>query len=175
MKPIYYPILRVVLTLLVGIAMIAFPGSILTYLATVVGLLFILPGVVEWLRYLIINLKRSRRARRNNHMRFPLLATLSIVVGVIIMCFSVEFLKIFSFVLAVSLIIAGIYEIAMIVRSNVKGKWGFYVMPVSLSLLGIFILSNPLELLPHLIIVMFGVGAVIYAINELIYIARISN
>ena len=74
-----------------------------------------------------------------------------------------------------SLIIAGIYEIAMIVRSNVKGKWGFYVMPVSLSLLGIFILSNPLELLPHLIIVMFGVGAVIYAINELIYIARISN
>lgn len=175
MKAIYYPILRIVLTLLVGGAMIAFPGNVLSYIAIVVGLLFIIPGAIELLRYLIIYFRGNRRDRRNNPMRFPVIATLSIIAGIVVIAFSSQFIQIFALLLAVALIIAGGYEIIMIARSEVKNMVGFYIMPALLALLGIFILANPLDLLPNLIVIMFGVGAIIYAINEIVYLARIAK
>ena len=77
--------------------------------------------------------------------------------------------------LATGLIIAGIYEIVMILRSTTRNMIAFYILPTLLTLLGIFILANPLNMLPHMIVILFGIGAVVYSINEIIYMARISR
>jgi hypothetical protein len=63
----------------------------------------------------------------------------------------------------------------MIARSPNRNILGFYVLPALLSLLGIFILVNPLDLLPNVIVIMFGIGAIIYCINEIVYLARINK
>ena len=73
------------------------------------------------------------------------------------------------------LFIAGIYEIVMIAGSPCRHLPTFYIVPVVLTLLGVFVLINPLYLLPHVIVVLFGVGAVMYSICEIIYITRINR
>ncbi|MBQ6939279.1 MAG: DUF308 domain-containing protein, partial [Muribaculaceae bacterium] len=108
-------------------------------------------------------------------INFPILATLCAVIGIIIIVFRHEVVKIFSLVLASALLIAGIYEIIMIARSTNRNILGFYVLPALLTLLGIFILINPLDLLPNVMVIMFGVGAIIYCINEIVYLARIGK
>lgn len=175
MKPSYYPIIRIIFTLILGILMIVIPQSILYYIAVVVGLMLIIPGAIQLIRYLIICCKRNQRDRRYHPMKFPILATLAIIVGGIIIAFSNFFIEIFSLMFAVLLIIGGLYEIVMIIRSQRKNTIGYYVMPALLTLLGIFILANPLNLLPNLIVMIFGVGAVLYSINEIIYLARIER
>lgn len=175
MKPTYYPIIRIVLTLLVGIFMIISPSSVLSYIAIIVGLLLLIPGIIQLLRYAIVRFQRNRRDRRNSIINFPILATLCAVIGIIIIVFRHEVVKIFSLVLASALLIAGIYEIIMIARSTNRNIPGFYVLPALLTLLGVFILINPLDLLPNVMVIMFGVGAIIYCINEIVYLARIGK
>lgn len=175
MKPTYYPILRIVVTLIAGIFMIAYPASVLSYIAFIIGLLLIIPGMLQLVRYMIIVCKRNRRDRRNNPMTFPYVSLLSTLAGIGIIAFSDEIVKVFALLLAAGLILAGGYEIFMILRSEVRNSVGFYIMPSLLLLLGIFILINPLSLLPHIIVTMFGIGAVVYCINEIIYLARIAK
>ncbi|MBR3951913.1 MAG: DUF308 domain-containing protein [Bacteroidaceae bacterium] len=175
MKATYYPIIRIVFTLIVGIFMIISPSSILSYIAIIIGLLLLIPGIVQLLRYAIIRFQRNHRDRRNSSIKFPVLPTACAVTGILIIVFWKEVVKIFSIVLASSLLLAGIYEIMMIARSANRNKLGYYVLPALLTLLGVFILINPLDLLPNVIVIMFGVGAIIYCINEIIYLARIGK
>lgn len=175
MKSAYYPILRIVLTLIVGVFMIIFPNKVLSYIALLLGLLLLIPGTTQLLRYIIVYCKRNRRDRRYNPMTFPYLATACVVAGVAIIVFSSEIVKIFAFLLASALIFAGIYEIAMIVKSIRKNSIGYYIMPVFLILLGAFILLNPLDFLPKATVTLFGIGAIIYSINEILYMARIDR
>ena len=175
MKPTYYPIIRIVLTLTVGIFMIISPGSVLSYIAIIIGMLMLIPGIIQLLRYAIVRFQRNHRDRRNSTLKFPILSTLCALVGILIIIFSHEVVKIFSLVLASSLLIAGVYEIIMIARSPNRNILGFYVLPSLLSLLGIFILVNPLDLLPNVVVIMFGIGAIIYCINEIVYLARINK
>lgn len=173
MKTSYYPIIRIILTLIMGVLMIIFPQSILYYIAVVLGVMLIIPGVVQLTRYFIVYSKLNQRDRRYNPVKFPILATLAIIVGVLIIVFSDVIVKVFSLLLATMLILGGLYEIVMIFRSRHKMSYGYYIMPAILTLLGIFILMNPLDLIPNLIVVTFGIGSVIYCINEIIYMARI--
>lgn len=175
MKSAYYPILRIVLIILIGIFMIIYPESILKYIAVVIGLLLLIPGAIQLIRYLIVCCKRNRRDRRYNPMTFPFLATFCVLAGVAVIVFSQEIAMVFSLLLAAGLISAGGYEIGMIVKSECRNRVGYYLLPALLVLLGIFILVNPLDLLPKIMIIMFGVGAIIYGINEIVYLARIER
>lgn len=170
MNPSYYPILRIVITLIAGIAMIIFPSQILSYIAILLGMLLIIPGAVQLIRYMIVRFKRSRRDRRNNPMRFPIVATLSVIVGIVIIIFSKELAGLFSILLASALIFAGVYEIVSLVRTKSNNKLAVYILPSVLVLLGIFILANPLNLIPNLIVIMFGIGSIIFSINEIVYL-----
>lgn len=170
MRPTYYPILRIVLTFLAGIAMIMFPGEILSYIAILVGLLFIIPGVVIMIRYMIVRFKRNHRVRRNNTMKFPFIAMLAVIVGSVIVIMSNELSSIFSILLASALIFVGGYEVIVLMRTKLGKKISVYILPSLLILLGIFILANPLNLIPNMIVTMFGIGAIIYCINEVVYL-----
>ena len=74
MKAAYYPILRIVLTLVSGIFMIIYPAGVLSYIAIIIGLLLIIPGLIQLLRYAIVFTKRNRRDRRNSPITFPFIA-----------------------------------------------------------------------------------------------------
>ena len=175
MKPTYYPILRIVLTLIAGIFMIVSPSNVLAYIAFVVGLLLFIPGLVQLMRYAIIRLQRNRRNRRNSTLKFPVLSALCALSGVLIMIFWQEMVMIFSLVLASGMLIAGVYEVVMIVRSEHRNILGYYIVPAILTLLAIFILINPLDMLPNMMIILYGIGAILYAISEIVYWARIGK
>ena len=174
-KPTYYPILRIVLTLIAGVFMIVAPGRVLTYIAYVVGVLLMVPGLVLLVRYAMVRWQRNQRYRRNHAVPFPVLALLCTIAGLSIIVFSQEIVEMLSLVLAVGLLIAGIYEIVMIAGSPCRYIPTFYIVPVVLTLFGVFVLINPLYLLPHVIVVLFGVGAVMYSICEIIYMTRINR
>ncbi|MBO7317486.1 MAG: hypothetical protein J6U43_02055 [Bacteroidales bacterium] len=138
-------------------------------------MLLLIPGLVQILRYFIVRFQRNHRNRRNTTIKFPILATLCALAGVAIIIFWREVVMIFSLVLASGMLIAGVYELIMIARSVLRNQVGFYILPATLTLLGVFILINPLDLLPNMMVVMFGVGAIMYCINEIIYLARIGR
>ena len=170
MKPSYYPVLRIVLTLIAGVAMIMFPGRILAYIAILLGALLLIPGIVVLVRYAIVRFKRNRRDRRYNPMKFPLLALLAVIAGTAIIVMANKLSGIFSILLASALIFVGGYEIIALIRTKCNKKVSVYILPSLLVLLGIFILVNPLNLVPNLIVIMFGIGAIVYCINEVVYI-----
>ncbi len=170
MRPSYYPILRIVLTLIAGVAMILFPGEILSYIAILLGFLLIIPGAIQLIRYGVVRFKRNRRDRRYHPMKFPFIALLAVIAGVAIVVLSHELVGIFSILLASALIFVGGYEILALIRTKNKLKVAVYLLPTLLILLGIFILVNPLHLIPSMIVIMFGVGAIIYSINEVVYL-----
>ncbi len=170
MNPSYYPILRIVLTLAAGVAMILFPGEILAYIAILLGFLLIIPGVTQLIRYAIVRFKRNRRDRRYHPMKFPFVALLAVMAGVTLVVLSHKLAGIFSILLASALIFVGGYEIMALIRTRSKHKVAIYLLPALLILLGVFILINPLHLIPNVIVIMFGIGAIIYSINEVVYL-----
>ena len=172
MKASYYPLLRIVLTLVTGIFMIVSPDSVLTYIAYIIGLLLIVPALIQLMRYALVRFQRNSGSA---FMTFPILSLLCAISGLFIILFSHEIVKVFSLLLASGLLIAGIYEIVLIARSANRNTLGYYILPIILTLMGIFIISNPLDLLPHVIVIMFGIGAIIYSISEIIYLVRISR
>ena len=95
MRPSYYPILRIVLTLIAGVAMILFPGEILSYIAILLGFLLIIPGAIQLIRYGVVRFKRNRRDRRYHPMKFPFIALLAVIAGVAIVVLSHELVGIF--------------------------------------------------------------------------------
>ena len=175
MKPTYYPILRIVLTLIAGIFMIVSPSSVLAYIAFIVGLLLFIPGAMQLIRYAFIRLQRNRRDRRNSTLKFPILSALCALSGIIIMIFWQETVMIFSLVLASGMLIAGVYETTLIARSEHRNILGYYIVPAILTLLAIFILINPLDMLPNMMVVLYGIGSLLYAISEIVYYARIGK
>lgn len=175
MKPIYSSLLRIVIALLIGILMITNPQFILSYIALVLGLLLIIPALVVLLRYIIVHCRTNRRDRRNNPIAFPFLATLSIIAGIAIIVFQKEITMLLGYVLAVGLILVGTYEIVSLFRAKERLNIAFYIMPILLIILGIFIIINPLDLLANVIIILFGCGLVVYSINEFIYLARVEK
>ncbi len=172
MKVIYAPITRIIPALLIGVIMVLFPHQALHYIAILLGLLLLIPGVIQLVRYTIAHTKRSRRLRRNSTITFPIIATIFSLIGIAILCFPAQTATLAMYLLGAALVFAGAYEILFLALRKQHIHTLYYVIPILLVVVGVFLLINPLAIAEQIVVRIFGISIILHAIIEIIYFIK---
>ena len=157
-------IIRCISTLLTGVLFLVLGDSALSLLVTLVGVLFMVPGIVSLTTYF---------RRRNQRLIFPFAGLGSLLLGLWLVAVPSFFVGIFMYILGGVLTALGMYQLVMLIISArlLPVSWPLYLSPTLVLLLGLFVIFNPFEAaaLPFIII---GIGCIVSAFNELIAIYR---
>lgn len=157
-------ILRGVLAIILGVVLVMWPEAAIIYMIMVIGACFLLPGIYSIVGYFL----RNKENEVTSQM-FPLDGLGSLLLGAWLLIMPHFFVNILMYLLGAVLVLAGIQQIATLIRAR---KWsivpyGFYVLPSLILLVGILILVYPMDVMANTLTV-FGVATLFYGVNELI-------
>lgn len=163
MKKIDGTILRSAFAIILGLVLVLWPGSAVQYLVIVIGVLFIVPGVISLVGYF-----RARSKSPDLSSSFPIESAGSILLGLWLVSMPAFFVNILMYVLGALLVIAGIQQI---VSLSTARKWTtvpvpFYLFPVLILLCGIVILAYPFTVAASAFMFL-GVVCLVYGAGEL--------
>jgi len=161
--------LRGITALLIGGLLVFWSQSAVTYLIMAIGCLFLIPGLLSLLAYL-------RNTSSEGTRRFgwsQMLGVGSILFGLCLIVSPVFFEKSLMYALGIILSYAGLSEIIQltVARQWVRVPGGFYVTPVLVMLLGIFILFNPIES-ANLPFIVLGIGCMVYGLSDMVNVIK---
>lgn len=161
--------LRGITALLIGGLLVFWSQSAVTYLIMAIGCLFLIPGLLSLLAYL-------RNTSSEGTRRFgwsQMLGVGSILFGLCLIVSPVFFEKSLMYALGIILSYAGLSEIIQLTaaRQWVRVSGGFYVTPVLVMLLGIFILFNPIES-ANLPFIILGIGCMVYGLSDMVNVIK---
>lgn len=161
--------LRGITALLIGGLLVFWSQSAVTYLIMAIGCLFLIPGLLSLLAYL-------RNTSSEGTRRFgwsQMLGVGSILFGLCLIVSPVFFEKSLMYALGIILSYAGLSEIIQLTaaRQWVRVPGGFYVTPVLVMLLGIFILFNPIES-ANLPFIILGIGCMVYGLSDMVNVIK---
>lgn len=161
--------LRGITALLIGGLLVFWSQSAVTYLIMAIGCLFLIPGLLSLLAYL-------RNTSSEGTRRFgwsQMLGVGSILFGLCLIVSPVFFEKSLMYALGIILSYAGLSEIIQltVARQWVRVSGGFYVTPVLVMLLGIFILFNPIES-ANLPFIILGIGCMVYGLSDMVNVIK---
>lgn len=164
MKRTNIGILRGVLAIILGVVLVMWPEAAIIYMIMVIGACFLLPGIYSIVGYFL----RNKENEVTSPM-FPLDGLGSLLLGAWLLIMPHFFVNILMYLLGAVLVLAGIQQIATLIRAR---KWsivpyGFYVLPSLILLVGILILVYPMDVMANTLTV-FGVATLFYGVNELI-------
>lgn len=160
-------IVRSISVLLIGVLFLMLGDSALSMLVIIVGVLLMIPGVWSLVSYV-----------RHIEQRpmFPLAALGSFVLGLWLAVSPAFFVGFFMYVLGGILVALGVYQLSALAVSSrlLPVAWPFYMLPVFVLLLGLFVLFNPFKAaaVPFILI---GIGCVISAVNDIVAAIRTSK
>ena len=161
--------LRGIAALLIGILLVFWSQNAVTYLIMAVGCLFLIPGLLSLLAYF-----RQTSSEGNRSFGWSqVLGIGSILFGLCLIVSPVFFEKSLMYALGIILSYAGLSEI---IQLTVARQWtrvpvGFYVTPVLVMLVGIFILFNPIES-ANLPFIILGVGCMVYGLSDMVNVIK---
>ena len=143
--------------------------SAVTYLIMAIGCLFLIPGLLSLLAYF-------RKTSPEGSHRFgwsQMLGVGSVLFGLCLIVNPVFFEKSLMYALGIILSYAGLSEIIQLTaaRQWVRVPGGFYVTPVLVMLLGIFILFNPIES-ANLPFIILGIGCMVYGLSDMVNVIK---
>lgn len=157
-------IVRCISVLLTGVLFLILGDSALSLLITIVGILFMVPGIVSMVTYFL---------HRRQHPIFPFAAAGSFLLGLWLAVSPAFFVSIFMYVLGGILVALGVYQLALLFTTSrlLPVAWPLYLFPTLVLLLGLFVFFNPFEAasLPFIII---GIGCIVSAFNDMVAIYR---
>ncbi len=161
--------LRGITALLIGILLVFWSQSAVTYLIMAIGCLFLIPGLLSLLTYF-------RKTSPEGNRRFgwsQMLGVGSILFGLCLIVSPVFFEKSLMYALGIILSYAGLSEIIQltVARQWVRVPGGFYVTPVLVMLVGIFILFNPIES-ANLPFIILGIGCMVYGLSDMVNVIK---
>ncbi|MBR6590870.1 MAG: DUF308 domain-containing protein [Bacteroidaceae bacterium] len=164
-----YAMLRGITALLIGVLLVFWSQSAVLYLIMAIGCLFLIPGLFSLLTYF-------RKPSLDGNRRFgwaQVLGVGSILFGLCLIVSPVFFEKSLMYALGIILSYAGLSEIIQLVsaRQWVRVPGGFYVTPVLVMLLGIFILFNPIES-ANLPFILLGIGCMVYGLSDMVNVIK---
>ena len=164
-----YAMLRGITALLIGVLLVFWSQSAVLYLIMAIGCLFLIPGLLSLLTYF-------RKPSLVGNRRFgwaQVLGVGSILFGLCLIVSPVFFEKSLMYALGIILSYAGLSEIIQLVsaRQWVRVPGGFYVTPVLVMLLGIFILFNPIES-ANLPFILLGIGCMVYGLSDMVNVIK---
>ena len=161
--------LRGIAALLIGILLVFWSQNAVTYLIMAVGCLFLIPGLLSLLAYI-----RQTSPEGNRSFGWSqVLGIGSILFGLCLIVSPVFFEKSLMYALGIILSYAGLSEI---IQLTVARQWtrvpvGFYVTPVLVMLVGIFILFNPIES-ANVPFIILGIGCMVYGLSDMVNVIK---
>lgn len=161
--------LRGFTALLLGIILVFWSQSAVRYLIVAVGCLFLVPGVLSLLSH-------YRQVSPDGHRRFgwpQVLGVGSILFGLSLIIRPVFFETTLMYVLGIILTYAGLSEIIQLVsaRQWIRVPGGFYITPVLVMLVGIFILFNPIAS-ANVPFIILGFGCMVYGVSDMVNVIK---
>lgn len=161
MKMMNYSVIRGICAVVIGLLLVVWPETAILYLVISIGALFLIPGLVSIVSY-VMNGRKMR-------MPFPIVSVGSSLFGLWLMISPAFFVGILMYVLGVVLVFAGISQIITLLntRSWTPVATGYFVIPVLVLLAGIVVLLNPFAAatIPFIIL---GVSCMVYGISDII-------
>ena len=163
--------LRALIVLGIGIALVGYADVALRYIVQALGVLFIIPGLVTAF---------SGMAKREEGQAAPILPFVtgggSVLMGVVLLLIPEFFISILLYLLAALLLLGGgmqITQLVMMRRKGMKSSAVYYLFPVTVFVVGLYILIYPMETatLPFLFI---GYAAILYGVVELLTLMRVA-
>ena len=170
MKAINNTTLRIIFALALGIILIIWPSKTINYLVIIIGILFLIPGLISIMAYL-------SRNRQSPATMFLIESIGSCFLGLALIIAPGFFVGALMYIIAIVLIFAGIFQIHGLIafRRHTKTPIGFYVVPTIVLITGLVILFNPFTVVETTFMIL-GVACVIYSISELInYLKFVKN
>ncbi len=163
-----YSWIRSVFALILGVFLVMYPGEASLYLVMMIGLLFLLPGIIALWSFFVDNHRQFRT--------FPVLGLGSSLLGIWLLVMPGFFIAILMYVLGIMLILAGINLIGGLMSAcrYTTISLGFYVIPILISLAGLLVLFNPFTSasIPFIIL---GISSIVYALSDLFNAYRFRN
>lgn len=161
--------LRSITALLIGVLLVFWSQSAVTYLIMAIGCLFLIPGLLSLLTYF----RRTSPEGERSFGWSQVLGVGSILFGLCLIVSPVFFEKSLMYALGIILTYAGLSEI---IQLTVARRWahvpvGFYITPVLVMLLGIFILFNPIES-ANVPFIILGVGCMVYGLSDMVNVIK---
>ena len=156
-------VLRAVLSIVLGLVLVLWPGTALNYIIMLIGVLFLISGLISFAMSFKVKENNSSGLRSFNGIG-------SIILGLLLVAIPATFAQILMFVLGFILVVAGISQ--MVLMSSAR-KLGYaspvfgYFFPGLILLVGIIILFNPFESATS-IFILFGLTAIFYGVTDLI-------
>lgn len=161
MKMMNYSVIRGICAVVIGLLLVVWPETAILYLVISIGALFLIPGLVSIVSY-VMNGRKMR-------MPFPIVSVGSSLFGLWLMISPAFFVGILMYVLGVVLVFAGISQIITLLntRSWTPVATGYFVIPVLVLLAGMVVLLNPFAAatIPFIIL---GVSCMVYGISDII-------
>jgi len=156
-----YGILRSVVALLIGLAIVIWPDVAVNASVRVLGALMILiGGVTLGMNYL---------GKERMGSLFAMSGMIAVVFGVILLVFPDFFVKLQAYLFGVLMLFFSIGQISTLISAGkyTKVKFTFYIIPILLFIGGIVMLMNPFETVKTLFFI-FGIALIMYAAFELV-------
>lgn len=153
---------RSVLSILLGVVLVLWPGTALTYIIMLIGLIFLITGIFT----LIVSYKK-REERSGSVVSFTGMG--SVILGLLLVCLPSIFTTVFMFVLGFTLVVAAIGQFVTLAAAR---QFGYvspisYLFPVLILIAGIVVLFNPFSSAEG-VFMLFGVTIIFYGITDLI-------
>lgn len=155
-------IYRSVISILLGLVLMIWPGAALRYIIMLIGVIFLITGLVA----LIVSYK-NREEHPGKMASFAGFG--SIILGLLLVCFPSSFATIFMFLLGFILVVAAIGQFVTLAAAR---QFGYvapvsYLFPVIILIAGIVVLFNPFSSAEG-VFMLFGATIIFYGITDLI-------
>ena len=163
MKSINYAIIRSLCALVIGVLLVAWPMTAVSYLVIAIGALFLVPGLYGISAFFI-----NRRSGEERRGPFPILALGSALLGLWLMVMPGFFVEILMYVLGALLVLGGLSQLISFAsaRAYANVPMFVFVIPSLILVAGLVVLFNPFEVaaIPFMVL---GISAIVYSLTDL--------
>lgn len=175
MRFLHSSIFCAICTLIVGILLLAYPTETGKWLAVLLGILFIIPGIASVIMYYW-----NKTHGNTEHIEFPLAGWGSILLGIGILLIQAYEPQIIILVLGAILVILSISTVVNLLMNSKYWHIGVgnFVTPVVLFIIGVLVIVNyRVEFINDnsAIYTILGLSFTIYSIAELYYSIRVHS
>lgn len=152
--------IRGILTIAVGILLLALPDLTLTSVVMTVGGMILLNGLLS---LLLANLKKGRGSFGNSFQGF-----FNVIWGLLFLIYPMAIVKIFGFFFGILFSLLGIMQFFAAIGTVTKSIWSWVYLAFSILLIagGSFLLFQPIESAEN-ILTFFGAILLVYGLMEL--------
>ncbi len=154
-----YSILVIIITLVLGVLLVAFPERMLTYVAYILGGGIILCGLVAIINTVI---------KKGSNLSI-VCGAIAVLFGVLICAFHTQIMNAVVFILGICLLVGGVVDLLNSVEIAIAKHRSWIltvVMSIASIVIGILSIVNPFDTRTK-VVVLVGIGFILFALLEI--------